>query len=494
MGPSHLSKDLEQNLAALRQRGGNSTDLIEHRLCLNGADCVLLFCDGMISQQLLGELLARPLLQARLPKPGGPELLRWLNEKALLAADQKTCDELEKLHSYLLSGFVALLADGADYAIVCGLQGFPQRAVSQPDTERNLRGAREAFVESVRSNQALIRRRVRSPKLKFELYPLENEAKSEVSLVYMTDRAKPEMVKQVKEQLAKSQADMILSSGYLQPFLEGRPLSLFSRVGVTERPDVLCAKINEGRIAILVDGTPFALIVPYLFHEHFQSLDDYAYRPYYALFIRLLKVGAFLLSMLLPGLYVALVVHNPEFLPEQLLFSIASAQQATPFPLLWEALFIHLIYEMMREAGLRLPQPVGHAVSIVGALVIGDAAVNAGLVSSPMVMIVALTAISAFVVPSLYEAVALLKFAFIILGGCWGVYGLALGLMALGLNLCALESEGVPMTAPLAPFAGRAMRDLFYRQSWRKLGRRQANIPTMPGSRYAKKQPPKEDA
>ena len=481
-----LSKDLNINLMEFREQTAHSSDFIEHRLSANGVDCALILCDGMVKQELLAEFLAEPLMNLRLARPGGEALLNWLMERTVLAADQKPCNTMEEVLTFAMSGFVVVLADGANHAIACGLQGYAIRSVAEPDTEVNLRGAREGFVEAIRVNQTMIRRRMKTTGLKFDLYPLNNLSKTEISLVYLRDRADQRMVEQVKQQLSQVENDVSLSVGYLQPFLEGKPLSLFSRVGTTERPDVLCAKIAEGRIGILVDGVPFAIIVPYLFNEHFQSLDDYAYRPYYALLIRLLKYAAFFLSILLPGMYVALSVFDPEFLPDQLLFTIVSAEESTPFPMMLEALIIHFIYEIMREAGLRLPRPVGHAVGIVGALVIGDAAVNAGLVGSPMVMIVALTALSSFVVPSLYEAVAVLKFVFIIVGGTWGLYGIALTLMVLAVNLCALMSEGVPMMAPLAPFSAFSMRDTAFRQTWRKLGQRAIKLTRMPGSDWRK--------
>lgn len=477
-----LKNELDLNLKEIHNLTNQSTDIIEHRFCANNTKCAILFCEGMTNQSLIAEMIAEPLFNLRLARPGGKELLKFLMEHSILAADQKVCYNLKDLLQFVMSGFVVILAEGANFAIVCGLQGFPLRSVSEPDTERNLRGAREGFVEAIRANQAMIRRRYKSENLKFDLYSLKNEAKTDISLVYLSNKVKPEMIENVKKQLENVRNDVILSTGYVQPFLEGKPLSLFSRVGITERPDVLCAKISEGRIGILLDGTPFAMIVPYLFNENFQSLDDYSYPPYYAILIRILKYLAFFISILLPGMYVALSVFDPEFLPDQLLFTIVSAEQATPFPMVLEAFLIHFIYEIMREAGLRLPQPVGHAVSIVGALVIGDAAVNAGLIGSPMVMIVALTAVSSFVVPSLYEAVTLLKFLFIIIGGTWGLYGIALGLMILGVNLCALKSEGVPMSAPLAPFSMLSMRDTIYRQSWKKLGKKTINLSKMPGS------------
>lgn len=225
-------------------------------------------------------------------------------------------------------------------------------------------------------------------------------------------------------------------------------LLLFPSVGTTERPDTVAAKINEGRIAVLVDGTPFALIVPYLFLENFQSVDDYCQSPVYVSLTRILRFLAFAFTILLPGLYVAVVTFHPELFPPSLLYNIASIGDSTPFPLMVEAIFIHLVYELMMEAGLRLPRPIGHAMSIVGALVIGDAIVRAGLVGSPMVTVVALTAIASFVIPSLYGAITILRFLFILLGGFFGLYGVVAGVFCLAVLLCALDSFAFPTLPP----------------------------------------------
>ena len=220
--------------------------------------------------------------------------------------------------------------------------------------------------------------------------------------------------------IAKVKMDVLLESGYIQPFLDSGPVSIFSGVGYTERPDTLCAKVAEGRIGILVDGTPYALVVPYLFNEHFQSFDDYADRPYFATFTRWLKYISFFIATLLPGLFVAIGTYHLELFPTPMLYNLAVAESSQPFSLMVEALVIHFIYELMREAGLRLPKPIGHVVGIIGGLVIGDAAVKAGIISSPMIMVVALTAISSFVIPQLYEPMTILRFLFIVVGNSGG--------------------------------------------------------------------------
>lgn len=273
-----------------------------------------------------------------------------------------------ELFRFIMSGFVVILIDGAPRGTACGIQGYPYRSISEPTAEVNERGSKEGFTEPIRTNMSLVRRRVKSPLLKFELFPVGKISRTDICLIYMTDRVSAKLLRDVRRKINSIDLDVILTAGYLQPFLTGRPWSLFSDVGTTERPDVLAAKVQEGRIAILIDGTPFALIVPYLFTENFQTLDDYAHSAFYASFIRIIRYFSFIISILLPGAYVAISTFHPELLPQALLFNIAAAEDTTPFPLGIEALIIHLLYEIMREAGLRLPRPVGHAVSIVGAL------------------------------------------------------------------------------------------------------------------------------
>lgn len=477
-----LNRDLMENMVKVRALSQNSTDLLERQIEVSGVPVAILMCEGMVNLQLFTQILVRPLTELSLENADGEAVARWVSRETVLSGDQKEFFTYDELFSFLMAGFVVLLIDGVDRGIACGMQGYSFRSVSEPSTEMNITGSREGFVEPIRVNQTMIRRRLRSPSLKFEMYPIGEKSRTDICLVYLTDTADPRMVEEVKRRLGKLSSDILLSQGYLRPYLEGQPFSPFSSVGTTERPDTLCAKINEGRIGILVDGTPFALVVPYLFEEHFQSMDDYSYRPYYGSFIRLLKYFAFLLSIFLPGGYVAITSFSPEMLPDTLLFNIAASEQQTPFSMMTEALVIHLIYEIMREAGLRLPRPVGHAVSIIGALVIGDAAVKAGIIGSSMVMVVALTALSSFVVPSLYEPAAILKFVFILVGGTWGLFGISVGFVLLLTNLCTLESLGVPVMAPLSPCAPADLRDGLWRTGWKKLGSFRLRIQDLPGS------------
>jgi len=476
-----LQKDLTENMIAIRKQFENSSDLLSRELFLGGVRVQLLACEGMVGIQTLAEVLSEPLND--FAGSSAEELYRWVREKVMLAPDQKEIYTCSQLFTFLMSGFAVLLIDGLALGISFGLQGFNFRSISEPSAEVNVRGSREGFVEPLRINMTMVRRRLKSPKLKFELFSVGSHSRTDICLLYMTDRISRDFLDQTRLRLQQIPLDVVLESAYLQPFLEKKPCSLFSGVGTTERPDTLCAKIAEGRLAILVDGTPFALILPYLFHENFQTIDDYTHRPVYAAFARVLKYLSFYLTFLLPGLYVAVAVHHLELLPHALLRKVLEAEATTPFPLMFEALLIQLIYELMREAGLRLPRPVGHAIGIVGALVIGDAAVSAGLIGSPMVLIVALTAISSFVVPSLYDSVTVLKFLFILLGGLFGLFGITLGLSVLLLDLSSVSVGGVPATAPATPFNPYALRDLFFRAGWTFLGRYVLQVEELPGSR-----------
>lgn len=479
---SLLTTDINENLFTLRQEYQNSSDFIVRTILINNVSVSFLMIEGMVNLATMSTLMLSPLLNQSFSKRGNQtEIYEFIHSRSILAVDMKDIYTTEEVFQFLMSGFVVIMIDGIKQAIVFGMQGFSFRSISEPNSEVNELGSREGFTEPLRINMTMVRRRIKSPELKFDLMTVGETSKTDICLMYMTDKVAPDLLLQIKQKLESIKLDIILTSGYIQPFLEGKPWSIFSDVGTTERPDVLVAKINEGRVAIMVDGTPYSLIVPYLFTENFQNLDDYAHRSYYASFIRIIKYVSFLTTILLPALYVGICTYHPELLPHALLFNIAAAEETTPFPLMTEALLMHLFYEIMREAGLRLPRSIGHAISIVGALVIGDAAVTAGLIGAPMLLVVGLTAISAFVVPSLYEAVTILRFIFIILAGTLGLYGITLGVVLMLVSMCSLQNMGSMYMAPLAPFSFSAMRDTFIRINFKQMQKHQANISNLKG-------------
>lgn len=478
-----INNTLRQTLDVLRERFDVSSDLTIREIIIAGKPSAVVSIEGMIDRHMMANAVILPLLQienAAFSSSDG--LMQTVRQTVLGSVDLLEAHTVEELTELIISGFAAVLIDGVDYAVLCGLQAFMIRSIDEPSSEMGMRGSREGFTEAIRVNISMIRRRLKTPLLTFEMSKVGTESKTAVCLCYMRDRVSKELLEDVRKRLRDCPLETVMDSGYLQPFLEGKRRSLFSGVDTTERPDTLCGKISEGRIGVLVDGTPFVLVVPYLFSEHFQSMDDYTQHPLFASFIRIIKYISFFVSLLLPGLYVAIGTHHVEMLPSAMLLSFINAERSAPLSLTAEALLIHFMFEIMREAGLRFPKSVGHAVSIVGALVIGESIVSAGLVGAPMVVIVALTSVSAFVIPSLYGGIAVLRFGFIILGGAFGIYGVIAGLLLLVCSLSAVEVDSIPITAPVIPFSLKTMRDVFIRSDWRILSRRGFRVQNVVGS------------
>lgn len=484
-GTQKLSTSLQENLTALRSLFDASADLVIREITVAGYAAAVVSIEGMVDRHMMADAIILPLMRLKNTYKTPLELMEHIKSGVLGIVDVLQATTVSKLSEWIVSGFAAVLIDGVEYATLGGMQAFMIRSISEPSTEVSVRGSREGFTEAIRINISMVRRRLKTPQLTFEMLSVGKSSPTAVCLCYLRDRVSKPLLEEIRQRVQDCPLDMILESGYLQPFLEGKRRSLFTEVDTTERPDTLCGKMAEGRIGVLVDGTPFALVVPYLFVEHFQSMDDYTQHPAYASFIRIIKYVSFFVSLFLPALYVAIGTHHAEMLPSVLLLSFINSDRATPFPLTIEALLIHFLFEIMREAGLRFPKSVGHAVSIVGALVIGESAVRAGLVGAPMVIIVALTSISAFVIPSLYGSIAILRFAFIVLGGGLGIYGIALGALLLLCSICSLNIKSIPYMAPITPFSLKAMRDVFIRSDWRVLSKKRFTVQNIVGSQIA---------
>ncbi len=477
-----LLPSLRQNITKLKQAFASSADLVVREIHVAGYDAAVVTVEGMIDRHAVADAVILPLVQLRESFSHPSLLFSHIKEHVLGIVDILEAKDIETLSGLIVSGFAAVLVDGVDTAVLGGMQAFMIRSISEPSTESTIRGSREGFTEAVRINMSMIRRRFKTPQLMFEMLTIGKTSQTAVCLCYLRDRVSDRLLRDIRQKLQHCPLETVLDSGYLQPFLEEKHHAPFTGVSTTERPDTLCGKMAEGRIGILVDGTPFALVVPYLFVEHFQSMDDYTQQPLYAGFIRIIKYVAFFVSLFLPAVYVAIGTHHTEMLPSVLMLSFINSDRSTPFPLTFEALLIHFVFEIMREAGLRFPKSVGHAVSIVGALVIGESAVRAGLVGAPMIIIVALTSISAFVIPSLYGNIVTLRFVFIVLGGTLGIYGVLLGALLLLCSVCSVNIDSIPYTAPITPFRFSAMRDVFVRRGWPFLTKRDFLVQNVVGS------------
>ena len=467
-GNPQLSKNIDVNLKSIQDLFAGTSDLITREFKLGSEQQVKAFVvmiSGLVNEASVNENFMKPLMFIR-KDFNKDNAFTLIKESVLSVANLKESRTLEETIDSILSGDSVLFIEGSDIALIASIRGWEARGVDEPKTDAVVRGPREGFVESLGTNMALLRRKIKNPNFKFEPMKIGKQTKTDICVAYIKGIANEKIVQEVKTRLNRIETDSILESGYIEAFIEDPPFSIFPTVGNSEKPDIVSAKLLEGRVAILVDGTPFALTVPYLFIEAFQASEDYYSRPYYASLIRIFRWLAFFLSTFTPGLFVAITTFHQELLPPALLISIAAAQEGTPFPAMVEALLMQVIYEIMREAGVRLPRPIGPAISIVGALVIGEAAVNAGLVGAPMVVIVGLTAISSFVTPALADINALSRFILIFLGGFAGLYGIMLGFIGFITHQCALRSLGVPYMSPLAPTTFSDLKDVFIRAPW----------------------------
>ncbi len=482
--PKLISKNILENLVYLRSQFDECMDFMLREFKITGTDAAIIGLDGLVNKQTIAQSIMNPILASQILESEPEGKLKYIRDNALSTVDQVLLFNFEDALDRMLSGFALLMMDGCDWVIAFGVQGFQHRGISEPNNEVMQRGSREGFVEPYQVNISMIRRRMKTPTLKFEKMEVGSLSKTSIALCYLQDVVSLEVLEEVRANINKVKLETVFAAGYLSPFLEKK--SIFNGVGLSERPDTVCGKITEGRIAIIVDGTPNVLIVPHLFIENFQSFDDYAIRPFYATFTRWLKFIAFFLAMFLPGFYVATATFHPELLPETMLVKIAQAEASTPFPIMVEAIVIHLIYEIMREAGLRVPRPLSHAVSIVGALVIGDTAVSSGLIGAPTLLVVALTALSSYATPNLYEPIAISRFIFIIIGGTVGLWGITLGLGFVAINICAESVYKIPFSAPISPFNFHSMRDTLIRAGWKTLGKDTETVQNMPGSNVSK--------
>jgi len=468
MEKGELLPVLDSSIEMIRRISGSSSDVLINRFVSGGVHCALLCCEGMVSASVITELIFEPVTD--IPRQSSAEeLYRYINEELLLSTDRPQVEDYDTLFRLMNSGFAVLLADGMDFGLAFGVQGYASRGVQEPLGEGNIMGAHEGFTETVRTNMSQIRRRLKSPELVMEMLRKGEKSHTDLCLCYMKDRVPEALMDRIRRSLDGIELEAILTTGYIRPFLEKRSFEIFDSAGTTERPDVLCSKLIEGRAALLVDGVPYAIIVPRLFCESFQTLDDYAYKPYYAAFIRWLKYAAFLAAVLLPSFYVAIVMYHPELLNSTLFMLLADAEKRAPLSILTEALFALLMYEMIREAGVRLPKPAGGAVGIISGLIIGDAAVNSGLISTPLLTMTALSVLSGLVLPELAPQLTVLRLAFLIAGGAMGLFGISLLACGVLVNICATEDYGFPYTAPFSPFRKRGMGDTAVRSDIRKL-------------------------
>jgi spore germination protein len=430
----------------------------------------LIFTDGMVDKAFINESVLNNLMyHAREVPPDAPELkedlFKLLRYGSIAAPELKEISNLDDAILAILTGDSVLMIDGLTSLIVIGTKGWPARGISEPTTEAVIRGPREGFTETFRFNTALVRRYIRDPKLKLKQMQVGRRSATDIGILYIEDIAMPELVEEVKRRIKTIDIDAVLESGFIEELIEDDPYSLFPQTKATERPDKAAAALYEGKVVLLVDNSPFAVILPATFNSFFHAAEDHYIRWIPATALRMLRFIAGMLSLIAPALYIAVTSYHPGILPSELVLSIAAAREGVPFPAVIEALIMELTFELLREAGVRLPTLIGGVVGIVGGLVIGQAAVEAGIVSPIMVIIVAVTAISSFSIPdySFSNAFRLFRFLLIFAAGFLGLYGMILALLLLLGHLVRLKSFGTPYLSPFVSFIGSDLKDTFVR-------------------------------
>ncbi|MBT2288459.1 spore germination protein [Paenibacillus albidus] len=477
-----LSHRLEENQIQLHQLLGKSTDLVTKELQLDSSTHIaVIYIDGLVDTQVLHNSILYSLqdgaIQDQFKGLDSFQKLELLRKRILIAGDLSVTHDFEQFVHQLMSGNVMVLVDGTADALRIGLPGWEDRNVSEPNSQSVVRGPMEGFTENMRTNTALIRRKIKDSQLWLETFQIGKVTQTSVSIMYLTHIASPDLVQEVKRRLAKIDTDSILESGYIEEFIQDKAATPFPTIYNSDRPDTIAAGILEGKVAILVDGTPFVLLVPTFFVSFFQSSEDYYQRSDISTLLRFIRFLSFFITLFAPSFYVAVTTYHQEMIPTNLVISLAAQRESVPFPAFVEALLMELTYEILREAGVRIPKNVGQAISIVGTLVIGQAAVSAGLISSAIVIIVSITAISSFVIPESGMAIAarMIRFALIGLAGFMGLYGILFGVFLIILHLASLRSFGMPYMSPIAPYRSSDLKDSIFRFPWPLLKTRPSN-------------------
>ncbi len=476
MQNNKLDKSAQFNSKTVLELCEKSSDVISKDVKIGAVDCFMMWCEGMVNLILFNDTIIRKIMETRNKtfKDGDATIDYLLNHNPELMGSF-TVETIEDVIFMMMTGCVVVIAEGCTTAFVFPCQGYSFRGVSESYSEQNIRGTRESLVEPLRVNISLIRRRIKSENLVFKIFKVGKVSRTEIAIAYLKNRVSTEVIQSIEQKLSNVNIELVLESGFLQPFLEQKRYSIFSSIGYSERPDTICGKLREGRVAVIVDGTPYVLILPYLFSDNFTSFDDYTSKPYYTTMIRLIKYISFIISFTLPGVYLACLYYYPEMIPQKLIYNIYSSQNFIGIPLVAEALFIHFIYEIIKEAGLRLPKPIGHTISLIGALVVGEAATTVGIVSHPMLLVVALSTIAAFLAPQLQKASSYLRVIYIIVGFVFGAFGLVVLSAFVLLNICCLESYGTPILTPLSPLKKALFKDGILFKGWRIFAKTQSN-------------------
>jgi spore germination protein len=476
-----LSDKLDVNETWLKQTFSNCSDLTVRKVHLfDSIPCMVVFFRELVdTKQLDDELMKTLLNNMTIELDTSTQLIEQVKSGLVPIAQTIIVSNKKETVKQITRGQVVLFVESSNQVLSITMKEKLHRDLQEPNMEAVIRGPKVGFIENIDINMGLIRQQIRTPQLKMEQILVGEVSQTEVVIAYLADVASPEVIMEVRKRISQLDMDTILESGYIEEMIRDAPYSPFPVIQMTERPDSVSASLLEGRVAILVDGTPMVLVAPITFWHAFQTVEDYYTNFIIATFLRWLRYFFTFISLTLPSLFIAVDTFHPEMIPTSLILSLAAAREPVPFPTLVEIMMMEIAFEAIREAGIRLPKQIGQTVSIVGVLVIGQAAVQAGIVSAPIVIVVSLTGIASFLTPSnnMSQAIRIIRFPLMLSAGVFGLYGIGIAMIALLIHLVNLRSFGVYYMAPLAPFNSSGLLDVIIRTPWWVMHKRQNRVP-----------------
>lgn len=470
-----IDKKVQKVIETIETMNGKSSDITTRVIPIGKKNVAYIYLESVSSDDKISDFLGKSLsYDVRSKSFHLFDRVFSSLQNTIPNSKLKLTDQYEELFFYLASGFTAIVVDGSDQAIVIETKATLDRGVTEATTENILRGPKDAFTENHAMNIGLIRKRIKDPNLWFHEILVGRRTKTKVSVIFIKDIVDDKKVSNIIKRIEKIDVDGILDSGYVREFLDDGQTSAFPKIQSSERPDLTCEALLNGKIVVMVENTPYVLIMPALLIDYFHNPEDYYQKPSSVSFTRILRILAFFITIMTPGFYIGVMNYNQEVIPDRLLISLAIQRQSVPFPTAFEVLLLQTVFEILRESDIRLPKAMGTSISIVGALVLGDAAVSAGLVSPMVVIVVAFTSICCLVFTDVdfINAIRSWRIILALAAITLGLTGFALACILFVIKLCSLECLEVPYTTPFSPYYPEAVDDSVVRFKRPKLRKR----------------------
>ncbi len=465
-----LVNSLTENISLFKNIFSNDETLITREFqnkSLKAADCCIIYVEGMVNTEIINENIIQPILRSDLTKEiDTGNLLDELRKKVIVSNNVSVESNINNIVSSVIYGDTLFLLEGYDKALVISSKGWQTRSITEPESTRVVRGPREGFTESIIMNLSLVRRKIKNPDLKFKFKEIGERTNTKTCICYIEGLVLKDVMNELEKRLNEIDIDGIIDSGYIQELIRDAPFSPFETVGSSERPDVIAAKLLEGRIALFVDGSPFVLTVPYLVVENFQANEDYYNSFIFGSINRAIRGFTAVTSVAIPAIFLSIVAYHQEMLPTPLLLSISASRQGVPFPTVLSLILMLFIFDILREAGTRMPSPIGQAVNIVGTLVLGQAAVEARLVSAPVIIVTAITGITTLINMNFITATIIFRTFFLFGAAFMGIYGFLITFFIMYLHLMSIRSFGVPYMMNVTRAKDHDGQDAWIRAPW----------------------------